>query len=200
MCTRGLRFGALIIAVSSFCATDSHGGQWVNVSLEWCNNSCSEGHDDAACLCEYDQGQSPTSQYSWNTCYGVPCCAWATVFCSVGDPDCACTLEDGSDPGRMRQWCFPSAPIVTCIAPYISGSYECSYDCTYESECGISYPTGSPNWVFINATNELQCTGENETGFWSWASWRSFLFGTDTCTLNQQSPWDDYPLENEICE
>lgn len=200
MWTRGSRLGALMIAISSFCALDSHAGQWVNVKHEWCDDTCSEGHDDAACLCEYNQGQSPTSQNSWNTCHGVPCCAWATVFCSVGDPDCVCTLEDGTPPERLRQWCFPDARIVTCLAPSLAGSYECSYDCSFETECAINYPSSAANWVFINATNGLQCTGENETGFWSGAAWCSFLFGTDTCTLNQQSPWDDYPLENEICE
>ena len=200
MWQRTFCFVGLAIAASLVGPTNTQAGQWVNVKAEWCNNTCGEGHDDAACLCEYNEGQSPYSQSSWTTCFGAPCCAWGTVSCSVGDPDCSCELDDGTPPERLRQWCFPSNPVVTCRAPSIAGAYECSYDCTFEEECLINYPTSSPNWVFINGTNGEQCTGENETGFWSWAAWSSFLFGTNTCTLNQQSPWDDYPLENEICE
>lgn len=175
-------------------------GQWVNVKQQWCNNTCSEGHDDAACLCEYNKGQSPYSSTSWNNCVGVPCCAWATKTCSVGDPDCTCRLDDGTDPLTMRQWCFPGSSHITCWAAYVSGSYTCSFDCTVEESCQINYPTSAANWIYINAPDGDQCTGENETGFWSFAAWWSFLAGADTCHLNQQSPWDDYPLENEICE
>jgi hypothetical protein len=196
----GRCFVGVIVVASSIGTAHAQGGQWVNVKAQWCGNTCGEGHDDAACLCEYNQGQSPYSQSSWNTCFGAPCCAWATVFCSVGDPDCSCELADGSSPERMRRWCFPDSPIVICRAPSQAGAYTCSYDCTYETECQINYPSSAANWVYINGTNGQQCTGENETGFWSWAAWRSFLFGTNTCTLSQQSPWDDYPLENEACE
>jgi hypothetical protein len=200
MWTRGLLVAGLLAAASSLSPASALTGQWVNVSAEWCNGTCSEGHDDAACLCEYEKGQSPYLSSSWNHCVGVPCCAWATTFCSVGDPDCACWLDDGSDPERMRQWCFPSNPIVTCTKASVSGSYSCSYDCSYESSCGINYPGGGANWIYINSASGQQCTGENETGFWSFASWWSFLSGANTCTLGWQTPWDDYPLENEICE
>jgi len=145
MWNRGFFFVALIVVASLLGTAHAQEGQWVNVKAQWCGNTCGEGHDDAACLCEYNKGQSPSSPYSWNTCHGAPCCAWATVFCSVGDPDCSCVLEDGTNPERMRQWCFPDAPIVNCRAPYISGAYSCSYDCTYESECQINYPTSNPN-------------------------------------------------------
>ena len=193
-------FVGLIVVASLVGTAHAQEGQWVNVKEQWCGNTCGEGHDDAACLCEYNQGQSPSSQSSWNTCYGAPCCAWGTVSCSVGNPNCQCRLEDGTNPQTMRRWCFPSSPIVTCSAPTLAGTYSCSFDCTYQSECLISHPTTAANWVYINGTSGQQCTGENETGFWSWAAWRSFLFGTDTCTLSQQSPWDDSPLENESCE
>lgn len=191
---------SLALGIFLLVAQPAPASQWVNVSAEWCGGTCSEGHDGAACLCEYDKGQSPFSPSSWNHCVGVPCCDWETVYCRVGDPNCACQLQDGSNPERMRQWCFPSHPIVTCTAPYTAGSYSCSYDCTYETECQINYPTNNPNWIFINTASGEQCTGENETGFWSWASWKSFWTGADTCNLSEQSPWDDYPLENEICE
>lgn len=200
MWNRGSFFAGLIIFAWLACTAHAQEGQWVNVKEQWCGNTCGEGHDDAACLCEYNRGQSPGSQYSWNTCYGAPCCAWATFSCSVGDPDCYCRLQDGSNPLETRRWCYASSPMVTCRASNISGTYECSYNCMHESECTISYPTTGPNWIYINGTSGQQCTGENETGFWSLAAWRSFFFGTNTCTLSQQSPWDDYPLENEICE
>lgn len=202
MTTRTLGFviGLAGVLVLDPPAAQAQGGQWVNVSAQWCNNTCGEGHDDAACLCEFNAGQSPYSPGSWNRCYGAPCCGFITTTCSVNDPDCYCRLADGSNPGQMRQWCFPSNPIVICTSPYTTGSYSCSYDCTYETECHISAPTTSPNWMWINSTPGAQCTGENETGFWSWAAWTSFLFGTDTCNLSQQSPWDDYPLESPVCE
>jgi len=196
---RALLLGTVVCALG-LLASRAEAGQWVNVKAQWCGNTCSEGHDDAACLCEYQQGQSPYSSSSWNSCQGVSCCAYGTAICSVGEPGCSCELEDGGDPGHMRQWCFPSAPMVTCTKPYTSGTYSCSYNCMYEEECYISYPTSSPNWIYINDTAGLQCTGENETGFWSWAAFWSFISGADTCHLGQQSPWDDYPLENEVCE
>lgn len=200
MSQRGVCFVGLFLAMLGAAAPLAAQGQWVNVKATWCNNTCGEGHDDAACLCEYNAGQSPYSSGSWNTCYGAPCCGWGTVECSVGDPDCVCELEDGTNPGTMRRWCFPSAPIVTCRAPYQAGTYECSFNCEYEESCYITYPTTAANWIYINGTAGQQCTGENETGFWSWAAWASFLFGTDTCNLSQQSPWDDYPLESQVCE
>lgn len=190
-----------LVAMGSLLGTSDYAwaGEWVNVKAQWCGNTCSEGHDDAACLCEYNSGQSPSSPYSWNNCTGVPCCVWTSTYCSVGDPDCLCLMENGRDARMMREWCSPYSPIITCTSWYASASYSCDYDCTYESDCQISYPTSSPNWVFINGSAGQQCTGENETGFWSVAAWLSFL-GSDTCTLNQQSPWDDFPLENEVCE
>lgn len=199
----GSRIGFTLV-VLLLLGSPANAGQSVNVSAEWCNGSCSEGHDGAACLCEYEKGQSPTSPSSWNHCVGVPCCdvVWHTTYCSVGEPGCDCELQDGTNPEMLRQWCFPSDPIVTCRKPNVSGSYTCSYDCTSDDECAINYPTGgsNANWIIINNASGDQCTGENETGFWSLAAWWSFLTLANTCTLGWQTPWDDYPLENEICE
>jgi|GEM_PF-4905899 len=200
MLKRTVLWSVVFLPLALLATVPADAGQLVNVAAEWCNNSCSEGHDGAACLCEYQKGQSPYLESSWNHCVGVSCCAWQTTYCSVDDPDCNCLLDDGTNPGMLRQWCFPSNPIVTCTKANVSGSYSCSFNCTQDDSCAINYPSGNPNWITINGASGQQCTGENETGFWSSAAWWSFFTGANTCTLGWQSPWDDYPLENEICE
>jgi len=191
MWNRSLSFISLLTLASFLSTANAQEGNWVNVKEEWCNNTCGEGHDQAACLCEYDRFESPILESSWNNCHGVPCCDWAVAFCSLDDPNCDCQTNADRD---QPQW--PEGTLVNCR---ISDTDGCSYDPRYESGCQLTYQTSNPNWIYINGASGEQCTGENETGFWSWAAWRSFIWGTDTCTLNQQSPWDDYPLENAIC-
>lgn len=67
----------------------------------------------------------------------------------------------------------------------------CSFDDTGWTDCGsvdCCQPDGSANYYTVSGANV--CARTNETGFWSWASWKAF-FGADTCNLDEQSPWDD---------
>ena len=105
---------AAVVILESAAAAQSF---TVNVKDTWCGGDCREGHDQAQCICTFDDS-------GWTACDNIDCCL----------------------------------------------------------------PDGSANTYTVSGADV--CARSNETGFWSWASWKAF-FGADTCNLEEQSPWDD---------
>lgn len=68
----------------------------------------------------------------------------------------------------------------------------CTFDSTGWTDCDnipCCEADGSPKYHTISGADV--CARTNETGFWSWAAWKSWLFEVDTCNLPEQTPWDD---------
>ena len=217
---------AVAAALATGCVMDpepdvsesQHAVSTANVYQDWCDSSCSEGHDTAQCLCVKRAGAPDSDPNSWINCYGVPCCSQPTKVCGNESSDVIWNANEipggslpadrPSDPTGWRycsKWDDYYFHCVDCMGydPGYCTAWWCQYlddngcwlppgqsTCTYYAPGGAQYPTT----VDIAPGT---CVRANETGFFSWASWWSFLSGADTCNLGWQTPWND-PSGNPI--
>lgn len=211
----------LALAVATGCvfeeaepdlSSSRHAVTEANVYSDWCGNKCTEGHDTGQCLCVKRAGAPDSDPSSWIGCYTEPCCSQPTVTCGNETSDViwnADQIPGGSlptgrpaDPTGWRycsRWDDYYFHCMDCMGedPGYCYAHWCQYlddsgcwiapgqsTCTYYSPGGTQYPT-------TTQIDPGTCVRSNETGFWSSASWWSFLSGADTCSLGWQTPWDD---------
>jgi hypothetical protein len=153
----------------------------VNVSQRWCNNGCSEGHNDTACVCTYNGSMSPSNPAAWVGCEELPCCDFQVAYCDLGYVN-----QDQCYPREVGHGGEAYEPLIcNTITPH--GEKSCEVGCG-ESGCYIHYY--SQHFELVNEQGPNFCTASNETCVW-WQFWE-LPWCLASCTLEAQTPWDDY--------
>lgn len=140
-----------------------------NVNYHLCGGTCSEGHDNTACVCETKTGADPasTSEDDYYDCYELYCCDYGI------------------------QYTVSYEYYLENYDPYLAYELGISYWSqffTWQWMDRIDTVGRAPG---------SNATFENETGF-DWGIVR-YIFGglfstgsrATACTLSAQSPWDD---------
>jgi hypothetical protein len=140
-----------------------------NVNYHMCGGTCSEGHDNTACVCETNAGADPssTNQNDYYDCYQLFCCDYGIV------------------------WTVSYEYYLENYDPYLAYEQGISYTSQFFTWQWFDHIDTVGRAPGSNATFE------NETG-WDWGITR-YIFGSifstgwhaTDCTLSAQSPWDD---------